>query len=549
MLETQGGNGGKLLVRCLENQGVERVFLIPGESYLAVLDGLHDSTIEAVVARQEGGAALMAEADGKLSGRPGICMVTRGPGAANAAAGIHVAQQDSTPLILFIGQVSRGDRYRDAFQEVDYHAFYGGMAKHVEEVQHPDRLPEAISRAFHTALRGRPGPVVLALPEDMLRETATADPCGRAEIPMIRPAEPQIEAFAELLLEAEKPFVIVGGSPAANWSENGIDRLAEFAARWQLPVSCSFRRLGLFDHLHPCYAGDLGLRPRPALLRRIKDADLLILLGTRFSEMASQGYTLIEIPQPQTPLVHVHPDSGEIGRLYNPALGITASAGEFAAAAMQLMPAPSENPPWAEGTAQLHQDYLDWSEEAQPPTEGISVGNIICWLRDQIPADTITTVGAGNYSSWLHRFQRPRRAATFLGSTSGSMGYGLPAAIAAQLRHRDRFTLCFAGDGCIQMTMQEFGTAVQTGVTPLVIVVDNCMYGTIRTHQERLFPGRVSATTLRNPDFAAIARAYGGHGETVAREEEFPAAFKRARASGKAALIHLRPVSNDLPFS
>ena len=547
MPDKQKLNGGQLLVRCLENQGVERVFLIPGESYLAVLDGLHDSTIEAVVARQEGGAAIMAEADGKLSGRPGICMVTRGPGAANAAAGVHIAQQDSTPLILLIGQVSRGDRHRDAFQEVDYHAFYGGMAKHVEEVQDPDRLPEAISRAFHIALGGRPGPVVMALPEDMLLETATADACGRAEVALIRPTEHQIEAFSELLLQAEKPFVVIGGPRAANWSEEGIDRLAEFAARWQLPVSCSFRRQGLFDHLHPCYAGDLGLQPRQALLRRIEEADLLILLGTRFSEMASQGYTLIDIPRPKTPLVHVLASSDEIGRLYNPTLGVAAAAGEFAAAALNFMPAPESPPPWAEGTARLHQDYLDWSEQAQPPAEGISLGSIICWLRDQLPADAITTVGAGNYSSWLQRFQRPRRAATFLGSTSGSMGYGLPAAIAAQLRHRDRFTLCFAGDGCIQMTMQEFGTAVQVGVTPLVIVVDNSMYGTIRTHQERVFPGRVSATALRNPDFAAIARAYGGHGETVSSEEEFPEAFRRARASGKAALIHLAPVSNDLP--
>ena len=545
--EKQGVNGGRLLVRCLEKQRIERVFLIPGESYLAVIDGLLDSTIEAVVARQEGGAAIMAEAEGKLGGRPGICMVTRGPGATNASAGVHIAQQDSTPMILFIGQVSRGNRYRDAFQEVDYQTFYGGLAKHVEEVQHPDRLPEAISRAFHIALGGRPGPVVIALPEDMLLEPSTADPCGRVEAPVIRPSERQIDTFAELLLKAKKPFAIVGGSPAANWSEDGIDHLAEFAARWQLPVSCSFRRLGLFDHLHPCYAGDLGVRPRRNLLRRIKDSDLLILLGTRFSEMASQGHTLIDIPQPKTPLVHVHPSGDEIGRLYSPTLGIAASAGEFVEAALTLMPAPAGPPPWAEDTAQLHQDYLSWSEQAQPPTRGISVGSIVCWLRDQIPEDTITTVGAGNYSAWLHRFLRPRRAATFLGSTSGSMGYGLPAAIAAQLRHRDRCTLCFAGDGCIQMTIQEFGTAVQTGVTPLVIVVDNGMYGTIRTHQERIFPGRVSATTLRNPDFAAIARAYGGHGETVSSEKDFPAAFKRARASNKAAIIHLRPVSNDLP--
>ncbi len=443
--------------------------------------------------------------------------------------------------------MARGDRYRDAFQEVDYQAFYGGMAKHVEEVQHPDRLPEAISRAFHLALGGRPGPVVLALPEDMLLEAATAEPCGRAEVPPLRPAEGQIQAFTDLLLRAKNPFVVAGGPAAANWSGEGVDRLAEFAARWQLPLSCSFRRLGLLDHLHPCYAGDLGLCPRPALVQRIREADLLILLGTRFSEMASQGYSLIDIPEPQTPLVHVHPSSDEIGRLYRPTLGIAASAGEFVAAALEFVPAPGTPPTWAEGTARLHRDYLNWSEQAQPPAKGVSVGAVICWLRDQIPSDAIVTVGAGNYSGWVHRFLRLRRAATFLGSTSGSMGYGLPAAIAAQLRHHNRLTLCFAGDGCTQMTMQEFGTAVEADVAPLVIVVDNGMYGTIRTHQERAFPGRESATALRNPNFAAIARAYGGHGETVASEKEFPEAFKRAQASGRAALIHLSPVSNELP--
>ncbi len=521
--------GGQLLVDCLRAQGVERIFCVPGESYLAVLNALHDAAIETVICRQEGGAAMMAEADGKLTGRPGIAFVTRGPGATNASSGVHVAQQDSTPMILFVGQIGRDMVGRDAFQEVDYRRFYGVMAKWAEEIHHADRIPEMVSHAFHVAMSGRPGPVVLALPEDMLRDACTAAPAAPVTVAEPAPAPADLERLASLLRAAERPFAVVGGS---RWSEAAVADLHAFAESWDLPVGCSFRRQMLFDHLHAHYAGDVGLGINPALAARIKAADLLLLIGARFSENPSQGYSLLGIPEPGKKLVHVHPGAEELGRIYRPELAINATPGTFLAAA------PRGDGGAARGSG-AHAEYLEWSEVAPATPGAVQMGEIMAWLRDHLPADAIITNGAGNYCTWIHRFYRFRRYGTQVAPTSGSMGYGLPAAIAARLRYPGRKVVCFAGDGCFQMTGQEFASAVQYGAAVIVIVVDNGMYGTIRMHQEREYPGRVSATGLRNPDFAMLARACGGHGETVTATDQFPGAFIRAAESGLPAIVHV----------
>ncbi|GAA0591867.1 thiamine pyrophosphate-binding protein [Caenispirillum bisanense] len=527
--------GGRLIVDALAAQGVDRVFCIPGESYLAVLDALHDAAIETVVCRHEGGAAMSAEAHGKLTGRPGVCMVTRGPGATNAAAGVHVAQQDSTPMVLLIGQIERGMRGRDAFQEVDYTQVFGSMAKWVAEIDSPDRVPEMISRAFHVACSGRPGPVVLALPEDMLVEEAEVAVAAAAVIaePAATPAT--MAAVADRLRAAKAPVIIAGGS---RWTPEAVADLARFAEAWDLPVACSFRRQMLVDHLHPNYAGDVGLGINPALLARLKAADVVLLVGGRMSEVPSQSYDLLAIPSPQAELIHVHPGAEELGRVYRPAVAVNASPGAFLAAALALE-APAA-PAWAGSAAAAHDDYLAWSG-ARPQVPGpVQMAPMVEWLQERLGPTAIVTNGAGNYATWVHRFWRFRGFGSQLAPTSGSMGYGLPAAVAAKLAHPQRPVVCFAGDGCFQMTGLEFGTAVQHGAAVLVVVVDNGMYGTIRMHQEREYPGRVSATTLHNPDFAAFARAYGGHGETVEKTDDFAPAVERALASGKAAIIHVR---------
>ncbi len=529
------GTGGTLLVRALEQLGAERVFCVPGESYLPVLDALHDASIPVTVCRQEGGAAMMAEAFGKMSGRPGICMVTRGPGATNAAAGVHVAQQDSTPMILFVGQIETGMRGRDAFQEVDYRQFFGGMAKWVAEIEDPARIPEMLSRAYHVATSGRPGPVVLALPEDMLAETAEV-----AELPAFVPVEthPSLAQMADLqkrLWAAERPLAILGGS---RWSEAARAAFTRFAERFRLPVACSFRRQMLFDNLHDNYAGDVGIGINPKLADRVREADLLLLVGGRLSEMPSQSYALLDIPLPGQTLVHVHAGAEELGRVYLPDLAVHATPNGFCAALEGLQP-PNEIA-WEGAAETAHADYLAWSG-ARPQVPGaLQMAQVMDWLEENLPDDAILTNGAGNYATWVHRFHRFRRLNTQLAPTSGSMGYGLPAAIAGKLKYPGRDVVCFAGDGCLQMTMQEFGTACQDRADIILVVVDNGMYGTIRMHQERDFPGRVSATTLVNPDFAALARAYGAHAETVERAEDFGPAFERARAAGTAALLHLK---------
>lgn len=526
--------GGQLLVEALETHGAERVFCVPGESYLAVLDALHDAHIPITICRQEGGAAMMAEAHGKLTGRPGICMVTRGPGATNASAGVHVAAQDSTPMILFIGQIERGMREREAFQEVDYRQMFGGIAKWVAEIDHAERVPEFISRAYHVATSGRPGPVVLALPEDMLvdlAEVSQPQPWRQVET---HPGLTQMADLQKRLWAAERPIAILGGS---RWTEDAVAAFTRFAERFDLPVACSFRRQMLFDNLHPNYAGDVGIGANPKLLARIKSSDLILLVGGRLSEMPSQSYSLLSIPEPAQQLVHVHPDPEELGRVYRASLPINAAPTGFCKAVEGLQPPTA--PKNAGQAAEAHADYLAWSG-ARPQTPGaLQMAGVMDHIEAEMAADTIFTNGAGNYATWLHRFHRFRRFATQAAPTSGSMGYGLPGAIAAKLAFPERDVICFAGDGCFQMTMQELGTAVQDNAAVIVLVIDNGMYGTIRMHQERHYPGRPSGTKLVNPDFAALARSYGAHGETVRETAEFGPALARAKASGKPAVLHL----------
>ena len=524
----------RLIVEALERNGIERVFCVPGESYLALLDALYDTKIAVTVFRHEGAAAMAAEAWGKLTGRPGIVMVTRGPGATNASAGIHVARQDSTPLIMFVGQVARGMRGREAFQEVDFRRMFAPLAKWVEEIDDPSRVPEFVGRAFNAATSGRPGPVVLSLPEDMLREPTDA----RSAAPWVQvethPGLTQMAQLQKLLWAAKKPFVILGGS---RWSEAAVAGMRRFAERFDIAVGCSFRRQMLFDHDHPNYAGDVGIAPNPELARRVREADILLLVGGRMSEMPSSGYKLIDIPEPKQALVHVHPGAEELGRLYRPALAINASPIAFVAALEGLQP-PSTVPLTAVARA-ARQAYVAWSEPVK--NEGpVQLAEIVIWLRDHLADDAIITNGAGNYSAWVHRFFRFRRYGTQLAPTSGSMGYGLPAAIAAKLKYPDRAVVCFAGDGDFQMTANEFQTAVQYRASVIVIVVNNGIHGTIRMHQERDYPGRVIATDITSPDFAELARAHGGHGETVARTEDFAPAFERAVASGKPAIIEVK---------
>ena len=527
--------GGQLIVDQLVAQDVDHVFCVPGESFLAVLDALVDVNINVTVCRQEGGAAMMADAHGKLTGRPGICMVTRGPGASNAMAGIHIARQDSTPLIMFVGQIDRSMREREAFQEMDYRAVFGPVAKWATEIDDPTRIPEIVSRAFHVAMSGRPGPVVIALPEDMLTQVAEVLDAPRVEPIESAPAIGQMADLARRLANAKAPVAIVGGT---RWTEQAVTQFADFAQRFNLPVTASFRRQMLFPHDHPCYIGDLGLGLNPELLKRIQGADLILLVGGRLSEIPSQSYTLLNIPVPTQKLVHVHPDAGELGRVYRPALAINASAAAFAAELSSL--APPSQIPWSQDTASLHKSYLAWSNPSSVNPPGhLQMNKVMEYLEANLPADAIMTNGAGNYATWLHRFHRFTRFGTQLAPTSGSMGYGLPAAVGAKRVWPDRTVVCFAGDGCFMMHGQEFATAVQYNLPIITLVVDNGMYGTIRMHQEKFYPGRISATELRNPDFAAYAVAFGGHGERVERSEDFPAAFERAKASGKPAIIHL----------
>ena len=536
---------GHALVEALVAQGIGTVFGVPGESYLAALDGFyeHSGEIRFVSCRHENGAAFMAEAQGKLSSRPGICFVTRGPGASNAAIGLHTAFQDSTPMILFIGQVASDQRDREAFQEVDYRQMFGpgtlGFAKWVGEVQSADRLPEYVARAFHVAMQGRPGPVVLALPEDMLRQATTAPVLPRIEPALAAPAPAALAELRALLAAAERPFVIAGGS---GWTADACTALECFAEAWQLPVGCAFRFQDVFDNRHPNYAGDVGIGIAPKLAARIAAADLIVALGPRLGEMTTGGYELLAPPRPAQKLVHIHAGAEELGRVYAGDLLINASMA-CAAPALAALEAPSSLP-WSAATEAAHADYE--SNRVPSPVSPLDMAEVIVTLDRHVPADTVFTNGAGNFSGWLHRFHRyaglRHAGRTQLAPTSGAMGYGVPAAVAAALLEPHRQVINIAGDGDFLMTGQELATAIAHGARKLVvIVVDNGSYGTIRMHQERDYPGRVSGSDLGNPDFAALARAYGWFaGDCVRMTEAFEPALKAALGAGKPALIHLK---------
>ena len=539
---------GHVLVEALVAQGVHTAFGVPGESYLAVLDGFHQhrDQIRFIACRQEGGAAFMAEAQGKLTGRPGICFVTRGPGATNASIGIHTAFQDSTPLILFVGQVASDQRDREAFQELDYRQMFGpgtlGLAKWVGEVQDADRLPEYIARAFHTALQGRPGPVVLVLPEDMLTELTAAPVLPRVEPAQAWPAPGALRDLRAMLLAAQRPMLIAGGS---GWDAEAARALQRFAENWQIPVGCGFRFQDTFDNRHPLYAGDVGIGLSPKLAQRVKDADLIIALGVRLGEMTTGGYTLLTPPRPTQKLVHIHAGAEELGRVYAADL-LMQSSMACAAKALETLAAPPSLP-WGEWAATAHVDYE--ANHVAPPVAPLDMAVVMKTVQRLAPADTVYTNGAGNFSGWLHRYVRyfglQHHGRTQLAPTSGSMGYGFPAAVAAALLYPERTVVNVAGDGDFLMTGQELATAsgygANKGAGRLVsLVVDNGTFGTIRMHQEREYPGRVSGSDLFNPDFAAMARAFGWRAACVQTTEAFEACFAEAMQPGAPMLIHLK---------
>ncbi|MFN4099428.1 MAG: thiamine pyrophosphate-binding protein [Pararhodobacter sp.] len=526
-------HGGQILVDHLKAEGIRRVFSVPGESFLAALDGLHQSGIENIVCRQEGGAAMMAEAHAKLTGEVGIAFVTRGPGATNASAGIHIARQDSTPMILFVGQIDTAHRDREAFQEVDYRQVFGGLAKWATEVDDLRRLPEYLSRAFHLAQSGRPGPVVIALPENMLSSRADVPDLPPRKAPVSVPSEAETSAIWEALKGAEKPLVVIGGP---HWSPQAARDLAGFAEATGLPVAVTFRRQDRLDNRHPNYAGDLGVGMNPKLGQRLMEADLLLVIGARLGDTATNGYELIDPAAPGKTILHVHSDPDELGHVWRPDLAMVHNAPAMVAALAASVP--QGLPDWSDWTASARADYTAFTQPRETPG-AVKLEAVMRWLSENVDDDAIATNGAGNYAAWMHRYFRPRNYPGQLAPTSGSMGYGFPASVAASLEHPGKIVLCFAGDGCFQMTLNEMSTARQYGANPVVILANNGRYGTIRMHQERHYPGRVSGTELFNPDYAALARAYGGHGETVTRTGDFAEAFARARASGTVAVIEL----------
>jgi acetolactate synthase I/II/III large subunit len=533
-----GRSGGRILVDNLVLHGADTIFCVPGESYLDVLDALYDArTVKVVVCKHEGAAANMAEADAKLTGRPGICFVTRGPGATQASVGVHTAMHDSTPMILFIGQVDRSVREREAFQEVDFKQMFSPLAKWVAEIDRADRIPEYVARAFQTATSGRPGPVVLSLPEDVLADVAHVVDPDLVRRPQSAPLASDMAALREELARAQRPLVVLGGS---GWTSDSCGYVKGFVEANGLPVAASFRRQDLLDNTNDHYVGHLSLGMDPKLAESVRAADLLIAIGSRLGDVTTGGYKLLTSPRPKQRLVHVHPDPEELGRVFQPDVAIIAGLEAFAAALPTLPPV--RNPPWLAWRAQLRQNLIDFAEPPRPASEhrGVHLATVIRGLADRLSADAIVTNGAGNYTVWVHRFYRYRHCRTELAPTSGSMGYGFPAAIAAKLRYPERTVVCFAGDGCFLMYPQELATAVQFGAAVVVIVVNNGMYGTIRMHQERRFPGRVSATDLVSPDFVALAQSFGAYAERVDRTEDFAGAFERAEGARVPALLELR---------
>ena len=525
-------NGGQILVESLLGLGATKAFGVPGESYLAVLDALHDTAgrLDYVTCRHEGGAAFMAAAWGKLTGSPGICMVTRGPGATNAAIGVHTAMQDSAPMILFVGQVATFMRDREAFQELDYRAVFGSMAKWAVEIDRVERIPELLSRAWTVAVTGRPGPVVVALPEDMLVSLSDAAPLT-APLRITEPA-PDAQAVADalaLLGRAIRPLVMLGG---CNWTPPGRAALQDFAEASDLPVIVAFRYQDQFDNHSSSYGGEAGVGMPPHVKRLIREADVILAVNLRFGEMTTDGYTLLDVPQPSQTLIHVHGSDAELGKIYRPALGIQAGPNAFAAA---LLPVRGN---WAGWRAGARADYLA-SLELGPLPSPVDMGVCTAHLRGVLPDDAIITNGAGNFAVWPNKFLQYGPKARLLAPQSGAMGYGVPAAIAAKVAHPDRLVLCFAGDGDFQMTAQELATARQAGAAPIILILNNGIYGTIRAHQERHYPARVSGTEMVNPDFVQLARAHGFHAERVETTADFAAAFDRARASATGAVLDL----------
>ncbi len=528
--------GGRLIADALRVHGVETVFCVPGESYLEIMDALYDVSgdIALISCRHEHGAANMAEAYGKLTGRPGVCMVTRGPGACNASIGAHTAFQDSTPMVLLVGQVRRGHMGREAFQEVDFRHMYAPLAKWVTQVERAEQLPEVMARAFRTAVSGRPGPVVLALPEDMLREAADVADGAAYRCVRAHPDPADLERLRRRLAGAERPVMIIGGG---GWTDEARDGILAFAEAHGLPTCTSFRRHDLFDNSHACFVGELGLGPNPALVKRVKEADVLLVVGARLGEMTTQGYTIVEAPTPRQSLIHVHASAEELGRVFEPALAIQSGMAEFVEAARALDPVDGTR--WREWAAGARRDYED--NRRPPAFDGaLDLGRVMTELNERLSPDAIVTVDAGNFSGWAQRYLAFGGGRRFLGATSGAMGYGVPAAVAAKIAMPERMVVACVGDGGFGMTGQELLTAVLYGVDPVILVFNNAMYGTIRMHQERDHPGRVIGTDLASPDFAALAVAYGAHGETVERTEDFAPAFERALGSGKAAVIELR---------
>jgi len=531
--------GGQLLADALAINGADTVFCVPGESYLAVLDGLyeHRDSMRVITCRHEAAAANMAEAYGKLTGRPGICFVTRGPGATHGSTGVHTARQDSTPMIMFVGQVGRDAAQRETFQEVDYRQMFGSLAKGVIQIEDARRVPELVGYAFQLAVAGRPGPVVVSLPEDMLTDVVQAADSPPWQAVQAAPDASQMQRLASLLAHAERPMMIVGGS---GWTDQAAHDITQFAQAHGLPVACSFRRQDIIDNHHPCYAGDLSLAPNPALAQRVRDSDFLLVVGTRLGEASTQGFALIANPDPGKPMVHVLAGAEELGRVYRPALAINAGPAEFAAAAARLpAAAPAAHAVRAAWCSQARSDYQQWQAVTEVPGP-VNMGHIVHHVRTQVADEAIITNGAGNYAIWVHRYFAYRRRGTQLAPTCGAMGYGVPAAIAAQIVHPERQVVCFAGDGCFLMSGQELATVARYALPIIFIVVNNGMYGTIRMHQEKAYPARVIGTELTNPDFACYAQSFGLHGVTVTDTAQFAPAFDVALRERRATLIEVQ---------
>ncbi|MDO8606767.1 MAG: thiamine pyrophosphate-binding protein [Phaeospirillum sp.] len=533
---TSSRTGGEILADALIGQGADTVTCVPGESFLPFLDAAWDrrDRLKVLAFRHEGGAAYAAEAHGKLTGRPGVCFVGRGPGATHAAVGVHTAFQDSTPMVLLIGQVDRPNRGREAFQEVELRQMFTPLTKRVEEVNDAARLPEAVARAFAAALSGRPGPVALILPEDVLAERAEVADVERLPPALPHPGPCRLNRLGELLAKARRPLAVVGGG---GWSQDAATLFAKFAEAWNIPVASAFRCQDIVDNDSDVYAGELGFSVAPSLAQRVRDADLLLAVGTRLGEIDTNGYTLVNSPNPTQTLVHVFPEAEELGRVYRPELAIVAAMPPFARAIAALAPPPEIA--WSDWTRAVRADHLA-NRIPNPCPGALDMGQVMAEIESRLPVDAIICTGAGNYTGWPQRFHRFRHYRTQLAPANGSMGYGLPAALAAKAHHPDRTVIAFAGDGCFLMTAQELATAKLHQLAPVVIIIDNGMYGTIRMHQEANHPGRTLATDLANPDFAALARSYGAWAETVERTEDFAPAFTQALTAGRLALLHLK---------